>query len=222
MVMIYFQNRTHAGELLAEKLVDKYRYENTTVLALDPGAVVIGQAVAAKLHTTLSLLLIEPIEVPGSHKTAVGMLNQRGDFVYNDGIPTGVIEELELEFRSVIEQEKIEKMHKMNRLLGSDGIADPVTLQDHTVIVISQGLMSGVAFDAVYEYLKPLRVEKLVGAVPIASVDAVDRLHILCDEIHVLDVVPETFKIEHYYEEEEDLSQERISSILSKIVLNWQ
>lgn len=220
--MRYFQNRAHAGQLLANELVKEFRYENTVVVALSPGGVVVGEQIATALHTVLTMLLIEPIEIPGVNKETIGMINQRGDFVHNDRLPAGTVEMLEVEFRGAIEQEKIEKIHRIHELVGHKGIVSPEMVRGHNVIVVTDGLNTGASFDAIAAYLKPIKIEKMIAAVPFATIEAVDRLHILCDKLHVLNVISGTFEIDHYYEDDEDLSQERIMGILTNVIDNWQ
>lgn len=79
---MYFASRTEAGQKLANLLKD-YRFEDTAVLALSDGGVVIGAQIAAELHCPLMFLLTQDITLPGE-KTAVGVIDQNGGFTYND------------------------------------------------------------------------------------------------------------------------------------------
>lgn len=79
---MYFESRGQAGRLLAQQLVDTYRYENCAVVALSDGAVLVGEQIAASLHCILTMLLIEDIEVPGE-SVSFGGVSQNGDFTYN-------------------------------------------------------------------------------------------------------------------------------------------
>ncbi|HLB66726.1 MAG TPA: hypothetical protein VJJ78_03995, partial [Candidatus Saccharimonadales bacterium] len=71
---MYFASRIEAGQRLARGLAN-YRYENCAVVALSDGGVVIGAQIAASLHCVLTMLLTEPIKVPGEPE-AVGVINQ--------------------------------------------------------------------------------------------------------------------------------------------------
>ncbi len=62
---MYFESRATAGEELTKQLIEKYRYEDCAVLALTDGAVLVAEPIAAALHSVLTMLLIEPIEIPG-------------------------------------------------------------------------------------------------------------------------------------------------------------
>ena len=74
---MYFENRTEAGFKLAGELIEKYRYEDCAVVALNDGAVLVGEPIAAELHCVLTMLLIENIEIPGESLT-IGGVSQAG------------------------------------------------------------------------------------------------------------------------------------------------
>ncbi|HMR73180.1 MAG TPA: hypothetical protein PKD68_04195, partial [Candidatus Saccharibacteria bacterium] len=114
---MYFQSRAEAGVKLAQELA-AYRYENTVIVALNDGAVQIGLQIAAELHATMTLMLSEGIDVPGEGEL-FGTLNQDGAFVYNGMFSAGQIEYYYSEFHGYLEDQKREKMGRMNRLLGS-------------------------------------------------------------------------------------------------------
>ena len=47
---MYFESRAQAGYMLAEQLVERYRYENCAVVALSDGSVQVGEQIAGYLH----------------------------------------------------------------------------------------------------------------------------------------------------------------------------
>lgn len=217
---MYFSSRMEAGYKLAQELVATYRYENTIVMALSDGAVQVGWQVAAALHTPLTLLLSEVIEVPGENQQ-FGTLNQSGRFVYNGMFSAGEIEEYYSEFHGYLEDQKREKMSKMNQLLGAGGIVQEEMLRGHNVIVVSDGLTNGVSLDAAADFLKPLKITRLIIAAPLASVEAVDRAHIIGDELHILSVTDNYLATDHYYEVNDIPSHEATIAMVNDVVLSW-
>lgn len=217
---MYFSSRLEAGYKIAQELLATYRYENTIVVALSDGAVQVGQQVAAALHTPLTILLAEDIQVPGEGVT-FGTMNQSGRFTYNGKFSAGEIEEYYSEFHGYLEDQKREKMGMINQLLGAGGIVDEAMLRDHNVILISDGLINGSSLDAAADFMKPLAIKRLVIAAPIASVDAVDRAHILGDELHILAVTDNYISTDHYYDVNDVPSHESTIAALNEIVLNW-
>lgn len=218
---MYFSSRLEAGYKIAQELLATYRYENTIVVALSDGAVQVGQQIAAALHTPLMLLLAEDIEIPGEGLT-FGAINQSGRFTYNGKFSAGEIEEYYSEFHGYLEDQKREKMGKINQMLGAGGVVQEAMLRDHNVILVSDGLINGSSLDAAADFFKPLAIRRLVIASPIASVEAVDRAHILGDELHIMAVTDNYLSTDHYYDVNDVPSHDATIAALNEIVLNWR
>lgn len=218
---MYFESRAQAGQILANQLVEKYRYENCVVVALSDGAVQVGEQIAGALHCVLTMILIEDIQVPGE-SVSFGGVSQSGGFTYNGMFSPGEVEEYVGEFHGYLEEQKREAFQRINRLLGDGGIIDSEMLRDHTVILVADGLDNGASLDVAMDFLKPIRINKLVVATPVATVPAVDKLHIIADELHVLDVKENFMGTNHYYEQNDIPSHEETIAKINQIVLNWR
>ncbi len=217
---MYFSSRREAGYRLAQSLM-KYRYENTIVVAMNDGSVQLGQQIASELHCALTLLLSEGIDIPGE-STLYGELNQSGRMTTNSGLSSGEVDEYYSEYHGYIEDQKREKMGKMNSLLGDGGIVEESMLREHNVILVSDGLGSPADLDAVADYLKPLKINRLIVAAPVASVEAVDRAHVVGDELHILSVTDNFLDTNHYYDANDIPSHEELVATLNQNVLNWR
>ena len=211
----------HAGVLLAEKLMD-YRYENCAVIALGEGGVLVGEQIAVQLHCVLMMLLSEGIEVPGEGLN-FGAVAQSGDFTYNSDFSDGEIDGYTSEFHSYLEEQKREAYQKLNRLIGDGGVIDKDLLRDRTIILVSDGFGNNLsALDVALGFLKSIRIEKLVVAVPVCDVSAVDRLHITVDDLHILDVKGNYMGTDHYYEDNSLPSREETVEKINQVILNWR
>lgn len=218
---MYFESRAQAGQILAAQLVEKYRYENCAVVALSDGAVQVGEQIAQELHCILTMLLVEDIQVPGEN-VSFGGVSQNGGFTYNGMFSAGEVEEYNGEFHGYLEEQKREAFERINRLLGDGGVIDSDMLRDHVVILVADGLDNGASLDVAMDFLKPIRINRLVVATPIATVPAVDKLHMIADELHVLDVKENFMGIDHYYEQNDIPSHEETIAKINQIVLNWR
>ena len=67
-----------------------------------------------------------------------------------------------------------------------------------------------------------MAVKKLIVAAPIASVSAVDRMHLLGDEINCLSVLQNYMFTDHYYEDNTIPPVDDLFKVLKNISLNWQ
>jgi predicted phosphoribosyltransferase len=218
---MYFENRSKAGQIISAELLKKYRYENCAVVALSDGAVIIGEQIAAELHCVLMMLLTEDIDVPGEG-VSFGAVSQNGGFTYNGMFSTGEIEEYSSEFHGYLDEQKREAFQKINRLIGDGGIMDENMLRDRVVILVSDGIDDTASIDVAVDFMKPIRIAKLIIATPAASVRSVDRLHILCDELYILDVKQNFMGVNHYYDKNEIPTHEDTIAKINQIVLNWR
>lgn len=218
---MYFESRIQAGQQLANELLEKYRYENCAVVALSDGGVIVGEQIAAALHCVLTMLLVEGIEVPGE-SLSFGGVSQNGNFTYNSEFSTGEIDEYASEFHGYLDDQKRQAFQRINRLLGDGGMVDYNLLRDRTIILVSDGFNDSTVLDVAVDFLKPIRIARLVVAAPVASELAVDRLHVMADELHILDVKTNYFETDHYYTNNEIPTHEQTVEKINKIVLNWR
>lgn len=218
---MYFESRSQAGQQLAGELVANYRYEDCAVLALNPGGVLVGEQIAAQLHCPLMMLLSERIDVPGEN-TTFGAVADGGDFTYNSEFSTGEIEAYTSEFRGYLDDKKREATSAINKLLGDGGVVDVTLLQDRVIVLVSDGYYDLSVVDMALTFLKPVRTRRLVFVAPIATIPAVDRLHVAADELHILDVKENFMGVDHYYSDNTIPDTETIVAKISQIVLNWR
>lgn len=217
---MYFSNRVQAGRELAKQL-KKYKDDHASVIALSDGGAIVGAQIASALHCPLMMLMTQPILAPGEPE-AVASINQEGTYTYNGAYSTGEIEEFNMEYQQLFEQEKRDELSHMHRLLGKYSIIRKDLLRHHSVILVSDGLNSGFSLDAAVMYLKSTKINKLIIATPLASVPVVDRMHILGDELYCLSVVGNYIRTDHYYDDNSIPDHETIVKTIQELVLNWQ
>jgi putative phosphoribosyl transferase len=218
---MYFENREQAGQILASMLFDRYRYEECIVVAISDGSVIVGEQIAESLHCLITMLVVEDIEVPGEN-TSFGGVSQDGNFTYNGEFSPGEIDEYNSEFHGYLEEQKRQAFQKINRLLGDGGLIDKGMLRDKVVILVADGLDSGSTLDSVVDFLKPISIKRLIIATPVSTVRAVDKIHVLADELRVLDVKNNFMGIDHYYSDNDIPSHEDTIAKINQIILNWR
>ncbi len=219
---MYFESRSHAGAELAKMVYDAYRYENCAVVALSDGAVLVGEQIAWRLHCVLMLLLSEGIEIPGE-SIDFGAISQDGLLTVNSQFSEGQTQHYVNEFHGYLEEEKRRAYQRINRLLGDNGIVDQTMLKDRTVLLVSDGFSDNLSsLDVALNFLKSIRTERLIALAPVASVAAVDRLHVAVDELHILDIKDNFMGTDHYYNDNSLPSREDTITKINQIVLNWR
>ncbi|MDO4872308.1 MAG: hypothetical protein Q4A27_02690 [bacterium] len=218
---MYFENRNLAGNKLADELFEKYRFEDCAVIALNEGGVLVGEPIAACLHSVLTLLISEEIEIPGE-SLVLGSVSQNGNFLQNSFMSNGEFEGYRDEYFGLFEQQKREKFQKINRLIGDGGTIELDLLRGRNLILVSDGFTDKTSLEVVFDFIKPIDHQKIIAVAPVASVEAIDRLHIQVDEIHILDGKANYISTNHYYDENEIPNREEIIKKINDIILNWQ
>jgi predicted phosphoribosyltransferase len=218
---MYFKSRVAAGQKLADLIAKKYQGQNNAVVGLSDGGVMVGAQIALKLGCVLTMLLSETIELP-REDTAIAGISQSGALTYNTAYSPGQIEDFVSEYHNIIEQEKLEKIHEMHRLVGRGGLIRRSLLRDHNVILVSDGLSNGFSLDIATEFLKPIHTKSLIVATPLASVPAVDRMHILADDIYCLSVIEDYINTDHYYDTQDIPSHDLVIKTIEQIVSHWK
>ena len=218
--MLYFKNRAEAGRMLAQRLV-KYQDKDVVLLCLSEGAVVVGAQIAETLHAPMLLYKVKHIFLPNEVEPTAGF-SSTGNFRFNDLLSAGEIEEIVAEYHNYLDEQRMQKNHELNVLLGNDGAIDKSMIRHKTVILVADALMSGFSIAMAADYLKTVAVEKVVAAVGIASVNALDQLHIQSDEMCVLGVTQNFINDGHYFEDNTEPTIEDALKIMNDIRYGWR
>lgn len=218
---MYFASRLQAGRMLASQLSKKGYGANCAVIALDDGGVMVGAQIIKTLNCVIMMLEIGSIELPRELEAIAGITHD-GSMSYNPAYSTGELDELVGENYQYIEQEKITKLHEMHSVVSVASLIDKKLLKDHNVILVSEGLKSGFSLDVAAEFLKPVALNKLIIATPMASVEAVDHMHILADEIFCLSVLSDYIGTSHYYDQDDLPTHETVVKTVSRIITSWE
>jgi putative phosphoribosyl transferase len=212
---MYFKDRPEAGRQIADRL-EKYAHDKCVVLSLSAGGVIVGAQVAMRLNCQLMFLLSENIYLPGEPE-ALGSLTETS-FSYSSKLTKPDLEEINSEFHGVIDQEIITKRHKLNQLITAETKVTPADLRDKIVIAISDGFDDTLALDVLSDFIKPIRIKRLVLASPLSNIKALDRMHVLADELVVLNVKENIVSINHHYDNNVLLNHLGLTKVIHNII----
>lgn len=206
--------------MLAAQLNPKYKTKKCAVLALNDGGAIVGLQIAAELRSVITILLSRDINLPREPDPIAG-INNYGVVTYNPAYNEGVLEEMKQEYFGVIEQEKMTQLSRLHLLVGKGGEMSRDLLKDHCVILVSDGLSNGFTLDMAVEYLKPIHTEKIIVAVPFASVNAVDRMHVLADDLYCLNVLQDYMTTDHYYDKNDVPDHKVVIQTIQELAEKW-
>jgi len=113
-------------------------------------------------------------------------------------------------------------MHDLNRLGRKGSVVNKKLLQRQNIILVSDGFKSAFSLDLALAYLKTVDIEKLIIATPLASVPAVDRMHVIADELYCLSVVDDYISTDHYYDQRDIPEHDEIIEMLKNLIAMWK
>ena len=208
-----FESRQQAAELLARKLRQKgYGGKNTFVLAIPRGGVVTGQVIAKGLGLPLDVVITRKIPAPNQPELALGAVGPNGTRVIDVGIAerTGADKEY---LKKKIEQLKREVEERERKFRGK---RKAIQVKGKTVILVDDGVATGATVEAAVRYLKNRKPQKIILAFPVASVDSVEKLKQLVDDIVVLETPEEFMAVGQFYRDFPQVSDDEVVKILRK------
>lgn len=205
--MTVFKNRTEAGKKLAETLSD-FKNTDAIVLALPRGGVVVAKEVAKVLGLSLDIIVTRKIGAPGNDEYAIGAIDINGRGVWNEA-ERAYVDKKWLEHK--IETEKKEAMRRFETYRKGRGALD---LKNKAVIIVDDGIATGLTMHSAVAYAKHEGAEKVVVAVPVASAESVRVIKKDAD-VRVLETPIFFSAVGQWYEDFPQVGDEEVVSILA-------
>ena len=206
-----FRDRREAGRLLAERL-SAYRDKKPIVLALPRGGVEVGYEIARALGAPLDVVVARKLGVPGQPELAMGAIGPSGTYVLNEDI-VGWLDISEDELEQIASRESRE-MGRRVRLFRSDR-PEPM-LKGKTVILVDDGIATGMTVRAAIEYIGQQEPGHLVLAVPVCAAGTAELLRSEVDDLVSLKTPFELLAIGYWYEDFEQVSDEEVVELLER------
>lgn len=180
-----FTDRKEAGKQLAQKL-ELYRGKDAIVLALPRGGVVPAYEIARALSLPLDIVAVRKIGHPLSPEYAIGAVDESGNTILNE-TETTTIDNTWLK-----EETAREKIEAKRRSFVYRGGRKPQRLRGRTVIIVDDGVATGLTMRLAVCVVKKQKPEKIVVAVPVAPLESLQSLKKEGAEVIVLEL-PERF-----------------------------
>lgn len=187
-----FRDRVDAGRQLAEALRAYEHARDTIVLGIPRGGVIVAAEVARELTLPLDIVLAAKIGAPHNPEFAIGALTADGHVLANPAVGFT---------QSEVDQMAGDARAKVARQLESlRGHAQPQPLQGRVVIIVDDGLATGITARAAIHYVRRQDAKRVVLAVPVASTDAAVILSREADQFVSVETRSDFFAVGQYYD----------------------
>jgi putative phosphoribosyl transferase len=165
-------NRKEAGILLSEKL-KKYQNTNSIVLAVPRGGVPVAYEIALKLQLPLDVILSKKIGHPMNKEFAIGAMTMDATIINeHPEVPKQYITDEIIRLKELLREK-----YKLYM-----GYREPLEVNGKNVIVVDDGIATGNTLLASISMLRKRKPAKLIVAVPVLPLDALDIFKQKTDE----------------------------------------
>ena len=206
-----FYDRTDAGRRLA-KLLKRRIQGPCVVLAIPRGGVVVGYEVAKELGCPLDVVISRKVGAPAQPELAVGAVAEDG-VVFVDEEIAGLVGVS----RDYVERRAREELREVRRRAEEyRGGREMPELSGKTVVLVDDGLATGLTMMAAVHMARNKGAERVVVAVPVSPPETVAKLQRHADEVICLETPTNFYAIGQFYERFDQLTDEETNSILRK------
>jgi putative phosphoribosyl transferase len=208
--MILFKNRVEAGKQLAMAL--KTVRQDTIVLAVPRGGVVVGFEVARALGIPLDIIVTKKIGAPDNPELAIGAVAEDGMFILDDNL----LRQLYVPKEYI--KEEVERMRQeiQRRLIRYRGNVPYPNLKKRDVIVVDDGVATGSTLKAALRLLQGKGTKTVTVAVPVGPPDTIRELEKLSDRVVCLQTPEPFYAIGQFYEDFSQTSDEEVTELLKR------
>lgn len=212
-----FQDRREAGRLLARKL-GRYKDANGIVLALPRGGVPVGYEVALALRLPIDVFIVRKLGAPGQPELGIGAVAPGGVLVLDvDTINALGISREAIQRIATIEVDEVER-----RLARFRGRRPSPELAGKTVIVVDDGLATGVTATAAVRALRQANPKEIVLAVPVCAAQTADALESEVDQLVCVETPPNFGAVGLWYRHFDQTSDEEVIELLEQARLAYE
>lgn len=204
-----FKDRNDAGLQLAEKLMH-YKDKKPVIIALPRGGVVTGYEVAKMLEAPLDVVVTRKIGAPFQPEFGIGAIAPNGIRILDEE-SVRITGTAESEIQKIIENETIEMERRIK--LYRKGLPS-LDLSGKIVIVVDDGLATGVTARAAILSIRRMNPEKIILAVPVSPPLTANKFREEVDEFVCLYEPFDFYAVGAHYYDFAQVTDEEVINLL--------
>lgn len=206
-----FENRKDAGIRLAEAL-EKFKSEEPIVFALSKGGAILGAEIAGKMDAPLDMIFVKKIGHPENSEFTICAMA-------DDGPPVCTPDEVQKVSSKWLDKE-IEKGRREIRKRREKyfGAITSLNVEGKTVIIVDDGIATGLSVRAGILEMKERKVKKLIIAIPVVPAPTAEILKAMVDELVSLMIDPHYLgTVGLYYDYFDQVDDEKIVALMRSV-----
>lgn len=206
-----FADRTAAGRRLGQTLA-ALQLPDPVVLALPRGGVPVGYEVAAALSAPLDVVIVRKLGAPFQPELGVGAIAE-GDVLVLEDAALAAVGLGRDDMTTTIEQERGELQRRAAQYRDQ---RPPPATTGRSVIVVDDGLATGVTARAALRSVRPSNPARLVLAVPVGPPHAEQLMAGEADEVVCLEQPRRLAAVGQWYDDFTQTDDETVLDLLAR------
>jgi predicted phosphoribosyltransferase len=206
-----FTDRRDAGRQLAARL-SPLADEAPVVVGLPRGGVPVAAEVAAALAAPLEILAVRKLGAPHNPEYGIGAIAEDGTRVIDPEALSVLQVDNEL-LNSIVVRETDELRRRVSAYRGT---RPALPLQGRCVIVVDDGVATGVTDTAALRAIRHQRPRRLLLAIPVCAPDSLALLRREADDVVCLNAPLRLQGVGQWYDDFSQVTDEEVISTLRK------
>jgi putative phosphoribosyl transferase len=206
-----FRDRVDAGRALAEALAP-YAKRRPVILGVPRGGVVVAYEVARRLRAPLDVVLVRKLGVPYQPELGFGAIGEGGVEILDQSMVAraGVSRD------AVADVTERERRELGRRIRVYRGTRPPVDVAGRTVIIVDDGIATGVSIRAAAQVIRARGASWVVIAAPVGPPTTVARLFEEADDVVVVEEPTHMMAIGAWYGDFRQVEDEEVTRLLAR------
>ncbi len=209
---MFFEDRNDAGRQLVPLLADFSGADNTLVLGLPRGGVVVAMEVSLALGLPLDVWVTRKISAPFNPELAIGSVDSNGNLLLDESAARLYeISDRYIREEVNLQTEEIKRRYQVYR--GSESAPD---VSGKAIIVVDDGVATGYTMMAALQSIRKSGADSIVCAVPVASPRVLNKLKELADRVECWSAPSYFGAVGEFYRNFAQVSDEEVLECLKK------
>jgi len=208
---VRFRDRSDAGRQLADRLVE-FELVDPVVLGLPRGGIPVAAEIGARLGAPLEVFVARKIGAPGHEELGIGAVAEGSDEL----VVTDTARRLGLDEARMQELADRARREMHRRIETYRGGRELPELAGRDVVVVDDGLATGVTAEAALRALRARRPRMLILAAPVCAEEAATRLAPLADRVVCVMTRRDFFAVGQWYDDFGQTTDEEVADVLAR------
>lgn len=214
-------DRYDAGQKLAQKLLEARQDAPSIVLGLPRGGIPVAAEIARQLQLPLNLCLAKKLGSPKNPEFAIGAIANNNTLV----VDKNLLKQQQISNRFLTatieaQRKKLDRYELLSQqthqLVTQNRLSFRDRLKNSTVILVDDGVATGLTLQAAIATLKHYRVKNIIIAVPVIAPDLVSTIQSEVTKLVYL-IAPKNFNaVSFWYRDFTQVTDREVFELLQK------